>query len=92
MTDLPLTVLNESTKVITLGWTPPPNCVGYVFYVNNNRVSNTWNPAISEVRFNKVAGGVYKVRALSALAEGAHPPQLSEKYGADKYSEAVYSH
>lgn len=93
--DLPLTIIYETERVIKLGWTPSPNCLGYVFYVNDKRVSNTWNPEVSEVRFNKVAGAIYKVRAVGIAAEGVYPPNTpsnAEEYSADPYGSAVYSH
>ncbi len=73
MTDLPLTKVSETTKFITLGWTPVP-CEGYAFLAGGIRVSNTWNQNQSSVKFTKVASGQYAVRALGVVAEGVYPP------------------
>src|SRR6185295_962015 len=38
-----LTKIAETDTTITLGWTPPANCVGYVLYANGVRKSNSWD-------------------------------------------------
>lgn len=94
MIDIPLTKKVEGTKTITLSWTPVP-CVGYVFYVNDTRVSNTWNPALTEITFHKVENGIYKVKALEIAGEGIYPkaqPIDSEEYNLEAYGSGVYSH
>ncbi len=69
---LPLTKLSETTKTITLGWTPIP-CEGYEFLVNDKRVSNTWDASARQVKFGKVSSGKYSVRALGVIAQGVYP-------------------
>jgi hypothetical protein len=93
MADLPLTKIFETTKVITLGWTPVP-CIGYVFYTNGTRVSNTWDASMSQTRFYKVPNGVYKVVAVGVNATGTYPAGVaptSEAYSAEPYNTGVYS-
>lgn len=90
-----MTLLSETPRVITLGWTPPANCIGYVYYVNDKRVANTWNPTVQQARFGKVEGAVYRVIALAAGATGTYPSDVSENpenYSVDPYGSAVYSH
>lgn len=94
MTDLLLTKVSETTKLITFSWTPVP-CLGYAFYVNDSRVSNSFDPLKNEVRFYKVSNAIYKVVAFGVVAEGSYPPTSSpnsEKYSEDPYGSAVYSH
>jgi hypothetical protein len=94
MTDLPLTVTETSNRIL-VSWTPPVGCLGYALYVNDKRVSNSWNPELNHTRFAKVNGAVYKVVALGIHAQGVYPPAVppnSEDYGEDPYSSAVYSH
>lgn len=91
--DLSLTPLNETSRIITFGWMPIP-CAGYVFYVNNKRVSNTWNTLMSQVTFQKVPNAKYKVEALGIIATGEYPPPVptnSEKYSEDTYGSFAYS-
>jgi hypothetical protein len=94
MIDLPLTKVSETSTVITFSWTPVP-CLGYVFYVNDMRVSNSFDPLKNTIRFHKVANGIYKVEAFGTIARGTYPPTSSpnsEKYSEDPYGNAVYSH
>lgn len=67
---LPLTKVAETAKTITLGWTPVP-CLGYVFYEDGHRVSNTWDPSVKQVKFAK--GTSYQVVALGAAWQGSYP-------------------
>lgn len=93
--DLRLTKIAETTTIITLGWTPPIPCFGYVFYVNDKRVSNTWDPTMNHTRFHKIEGAVYKVVAVEVAAIGVYPPGTptdSENYGSEDYGAAIYSH
>lgn len=72
MTDLPLHLISENTKTIVFGWTPIA-CEGYEFVADGRRVSNTWDPNTSQVKFGKVASGRYEVRALGIVAVGKWP-------------------
>jgi hypothetical protein len=59
---------------------------------NGVRVSNTWNPMQSQIRFSK--GTSYKVAAVVVTAEGSYPtsaPSNKEAYSADPYSSEAYS-
>ncbi len=71
MTDLPLHIISETNTTITLGWTPPAACRGYVFNANGKR-SSTLDPTRSTVKFAKP--GPYHVDALGTLATGDYPP------------------
>jgi hypothetical protein len=89
--DLPLTKIGETGTTITLKWTPIL-CMGYVFYRNGTRVSNTWNSMQSQIRFAK--GTSYRVVAIGAIAEGTYPsstPSNSEAYSAEPYTSGPYS-
>jgi hypothetical protein len=93
MTDLPLTKISETTKNITLGWTPVL-CIGYVFYVNGKRVSNTWNSVLSQVTFSKSPGAIYRVQAVGVNASGTYPPATLpnvETYSGDPYGTGLYT-
>lgn len=72
MTNLALHVVSETASTITLGWQPPV-CVGYVFYRNGLRVSNTWDPTVNQAKFKKVPSGQYEVWAVGAVATGTYP-------------------
>lgn len=65
--------ISETTSKITLGWDPVPGCIGYVFYADDQRVSNTWDPNKSQVTFSK-GPDEYKVVALGVEDQGAYPP------------------
>jgi hypothetical protein len=67
-----LTKLSETSTKITLGWTPVPNCIGYVFYADGQRVSNTWDPNRSQVTFAK-GPAKFKVQAVGVEDEGVYP-------------------
>lgn len=71
MTDLPLTKLSETATTITLGWTPPAGCKGYVFW-NQTKRSSTLDGSRSSARFAKP--GSYRVEALGLLSAGVWPP------------------
>ncbi len=71
MSDLPLYVVLETKTTVTLGWTPPVGCRGYVFVANGKR-SSTLDPTRSRVEFAKP--GPYHVEALGTLAAGDYPP------------------
>lgn len=93
MIDLPLKMVSETQRIITLGWTPVP-CIGYVFYVNNTRVANSWDPFKNSIRFNKVQGATYTVEAVEVNAKGTYPPisvPSSEDYSEEPYGVGVYS-
>jgi hypothetical protein len=74
MNDLPLTKIAETSTTITLGWTPPAGAVGYYFFADGVRVSNSTKADQSSTRFKKVASGKYAVQALGVQAEGKYPP------------------
>lgn len=67
-----LTVIAESAKSLRLGFTPVEGARGYAFYVDGNRVSNTWDATKSQVVFGKPDAGehTYSVVALTKLDEG----------------------
>lgn len=67
-----LTKITEDAETITLGWTPVAGAAGYAFYANGHRVSHTWDPARSTVKFAKAA--VYAVAALAETDRGTYPP------------------
>lgn len=71
MTDLPLHKISETASTITLGWTPPAAARGYIFYLDDKRVSGSLDGTKDRVRFSKP--GPYKVEALGTLATGAFP-------------------
>lgn len=66
-----LTVVSETAKTLTLGWTPTPSAIGYEFYVDGRRVSNSWNGALGQVVFGKPDSGehTYQVLAVGQLGE-----------------------
>jgi hypothetical protein len=64
--------ISEAATTITLGWTPPPDAIGYVYYADGIRVANTWNPTTQQVTIKKAAKIV--VEALGSLAKGIWPP------------------
>lgn len=63
-TDLVLSVVSQSATTITLGWTPEPEAIGYIFFVNGLWVSHTNNPSRSTVKFAKHDRDVFGVEAL----------------------------
>ena len=69
---IPLTVLAETKTTLTVGWTPLRNATGYEFLVDSVRVSNTFDPTRSSVKFGKPSSGehIYSVVALGKLDEG----------------------
>lgn len=69
---LPLTVTAETSTTITLGWVPVPGAVGYTFWKDGRRVSNTQNGARSSVRFSKPYATL-EVRTLLAGPAGSWP-------------------
>jgi hypothetical protein len=93
MIDLSLIKVSETNRLITFSWTPVP-CAGYVFYVDNTRVSNSWDPFKSSIRFNKVPDAVYKVEAVEVNARGTYPSTSvpdSEDYSEEPYGVGAYS-
>ena len=77
MSDMPLTKISETATTITLGWTPPSGCSGYVFYADAKR-SSTFDGTRSSVKFAKGAT-TYRVQALGVLAEGTYPAATTSK-------------
>lgn len=69
---LPLTLLEETDSTLTLGWQPVPGALGYAFFTDGQRLSHTFNPARSTVRFRKGAGR-YEVAALTPSPKGYYP-------------------
>lgn len=67
-----LTVLSETKAALTLGWTPVVGATGYVFLVDGERLSNTWDATRSSVKFAKpdAGGHVYEVVVLNTLQDG----------------------
>lgn len=59
---LSLIKLSETSSTITLGWTPPPNVGGYVFYANG-QVASVASARLKDgtlrrdVKFSKTAPG-----------------------------------
>lgn len=51
--DIGLHIVSETSKTITLGWTPPAEAAGYLFYVDDARVSWTLDPTRAAVTFSK---------------------------------------
>lgn len=93
MTNLTLTKIIESESLITFSW-DPVQCLGYVFYHNGQRVSNTWDPLVHQIRFSKgPKGDTYKVVALGEVASGVYPAPIPENkaYAEDSYSSGAYS-
>lgn len=68
-----LTKVSETSSKITLGWTPVPGCIGYVFYADDTRVSNTWDPTKNQVTFAK-GPAEFRVVAVEQEDEGVYPP------------------
>lgn len=67
-----LTKISETSSKITLGWTPVPGCIGYVFYADDTRVSNTWDPNKSQVTFAK-GPAEFRVDAVGVKDSGSYP-------------------
>jgi len=59
-------VVSQTETTITYGWTPEPesNSDGYRFYVNGARVSNSADPLLSSVTFQKVPDAKYGITEL----------------------------
>lgn len=83
--DLELRVVAQTNTTITLGWTPPPEIIGYRFsregYVKPDgtpRYSHTFNPDTSQVKFAKDADW-YHVEALAVVAQGTYPPAVQAR-------------
>lgn len=68
-----LTVLSETAKTLTVGWTPIEGSRGYAFYVDWKLLSNTWDATRSSIKFAKPDAGVhtYEVVALTLLDQGS---------------------
>lgn len=60
-------------KTITLTWDPVPGAEGYLFYLNGQRVSKTFDPAKRTIKFS--TPGVYRVQAVvfSVLDQDTYP-------------------
>lgn len=71
-----LRVVSETPTTITLGWTPVPNSIGYVLYVDGTRTSNSWDPSKSTWKVQKGASK-YEVVALGRLDSGVYPPPVA---------------
>lgn len=66
-----LTILNQTTIAVTVGWTPVPGCAGYVFLRDGVRVSNTWDPTRRQVKFALDGKPhVFAVQAVSVADSG----------------------
>ena len=72
---IPLRVVSQDAKTITLGWDAVPGAEAYVFYVNGNRVSRSCDRKKTTVKFGKVPGATYTVEAVtfSRLDQGTYP-------------------
>jgi len=71
MTALPLSVVAKTQLKLTVSWTPPAGAAGYVFYRDGERVSNSWNPAKSQVTFGLDGKPhTFRVVAVEVAAEG----------------------
>ena len=81
----------ETSSTITLGWTPPANVGGYVFYANGQVVSvGTANlkdgTPRKDVKFSKTSPGPpFQVAAVVRLSSGA----IIAEY--DSYPDDVFS-
>lgn len=69
---LPLHLVSQTPSKITLGWALPSGILGYVFYVDGARVSNTWNPAQATATFSKKPGALYQVVAVKEAVSGRY--------------------
>ncbi len=69
---LPLHLVSETATTITLGWTPPTGILGYIFYVNGKRVSNTWDATRKTTSFSRKPSAVYQVVAIKQAASGRY--------------------
>jgi len=67
-----LNKISETQSKITLGWTPVAGCIGYVFYADGARVSNTWDPNKNQITFSK-GPAQFKVVAVGNEDEGVYP-------------------
>jgi hypothetical protein len=63
--------ISETATTITLGWVPPPGAIGYVFYRDGARVSNTWDGTKASIKIEKAAK--IEVEAVGSLAKGVWP-------------------
>lgn len=68
---LVLTKIAETATSITLGWTPPAGCVGYVLYADGIRKSNSWDGSKRQWKTDKAAK--LEIEALGSLARGSWP-------------------
>lgn len=68
--------IGETQTRIILGWTPVPGCIGYVFYADGLRVSNTWDPMKSSITFSK-GPKEFKVVAVGQEDSGVYPPPVA---------------
>lgn len=72
MTALPLSVVAKTQLKLTVAWTPPTGTAGYVFYRDGKRVSNSWDPAKSQVTFGLDGNPhTFRVVAVESAAAGA---------------------
>lgn len=73
--------LAASPSKVVLTWTPPANAYGYIFTVDEARVSNTWNPSQSSVTFSKQSGThTYEAKAIPppvSVAASTQPPPVT---------------
>src|SRR5262245_47851053 len=79
---LTLTKLSETATTITLGWTPPANVGGYVFYADGQAVSvataSDKNGPRKSVKFSKTnPGPLFQVAAVVRAADAS----ISVEYG-----------
>lgn len=72
MTALALTIKSETPKAVTVAWSPPAGAIGYVYFRDGKRTSNTWDATTSQVTFGKPDSGqhVYAVEAVGVVASG----------------------
>ncbi len=68
---LPLHVISQTSKTVTLGWTPV-QCLGYVLYANGVRKSNSWDQTKSTWTTNIAAE--IEIVALGKQASGRWHP------------------
>jgi hypothetical protein len=66
-----LTKTSETSSKITFAFTPVMTAVGYVFFADEKRVSNTWDPLKSSITFSKGAAR-YRVDAVGVRDSGTY--------------------
>ena len=71
-----VTKVSETSSTITLGWTPPANVGGYVFYANGQPTVATKNnkdgSPRNSVKFSKTSPGPpFQVSAICRTPQGA---------------------